>query len=181
MNERANAKICGATGFRRLAAVFVADVYVIRKRGFLPRGAGRRWRRTERGRGEKHKSTLAEYLTTSGALGRRRGPRCRGPKSRGTAKRRAERGQRPSRPASRARRFLRLTASRLAFYLGQTGIRLNALIKLLTSYGWPGGHRVSLRVRAGPFLPGSSALPFIFIPPLRTANQCSSYFTFDRG
>lgn len=36
-----------------------------------------------------------------------------------------------------------VTSSCLAFYLGQTGIRLNALIKLLTWFGRPGGHRVS--------------------------------------
>lgn len=36
VNERANSKICGATGFR-LAVAFVADVYVIRRRVFLPR------------------------------------------------------------------------------------------------------------------------------------------------
>lgn len=37
VNERANSKICGATGFR-LAVVFVADVYVIRRRVFLSQG-----------------------------------------------------------------------------------------------------------------------------------------------
>lgn len=42
-----------------------------------------------------------------------------------------------------ASRFLPVTSSCLAFYLGQTGIRLNALIKLLTWFGRPGGHRVS--------------------------------------
>lgn len=69
---------------------------------------------------------------------------------------------------SHARHFLRLTSSRLAFYLGQTGIRLNALIKLLTSFERPGGRRVSPRgtgrpVFCRPFRP--RFLPFIFVPP----------------
>lgn len=41
VNEKTNSlslsKICGATGFH-LAVVFVADVYVIRRRVFLPQG-----------------------------------------------------------------------------------------------------------------------------------------------
>lgn len=52
-----------------------------------------------------------------------------------------ERGERMH--PSCASRFLPVTSSCLAFYLGQTGIRLNALIKLLTWFGRPGGHRVS--------------------------------------
>lgn len=82
---------------------------------------------------------------------------------------------------ARVARMVFFALNRLSFfdfYLGQTGIRLNALIKLLTSYGLPGGHRVSLWARAGLFLPGSSVLSFIFVPPLRTASR-SSYFTFD--
>lgn len=47
------------------------------------------------------------------------------------------------RDPSCASRFLCVTSPCLAFYLGQTGIRLNALIKLLTSFRRPGGHRVS--------------------------------------
>jgi len=62
----------------------------------------------------------------------------------------------------RPQRFLRLTSSRLAFYLGQTGIQLNALIKLLTSFGPLGGHRVSAGPRVGPFLPRRpSSLSFL--------------------
>lgn len=132
---------------------------------------------TTKGRqGGGEQRTLAEYLTTLRALGRRGGTvraRRRGPKS--TAKRSREGAERDS---SRAQRFLRLTSSRLAFYLGQTGIRLNALIKLLTSFGRPGGHRVSAGPRVGPFLPRRAVLPFIFVPSLRTANR-NSYFTFD--
>lgn len=109
VNEKTNSKICSATGFR-LAGLFMADVYVIRRSVFLPRG-GRKGQ----------KSTLAEYLTTLGTLGRREivRPRCRGPKSRGTstrAKREAREGA-PEQSPSRARRFLRLNllSSRLLF------------------------------------------------------------------
>lgn len=78
------------------------------------------------------------------------------------AARRKETERGAERDSSRAPRFLRLNHSRLAFYLGQTGIRLNALIKLLTSFGRPGGHRVSAGPRVGPFLPGRpSSLSFL--------------------
>jgi len=70
MNEKANPKICGATGFR-LAVVFVADVYVIRRRLFLPRDHDEGVT-AERRRGGQQR-TLAEYITTLGVLGRREG------------------------------------------------------------------------------------------------------------
>lgn len=62
-------------------------------------------------------------------------------KVRAKGERERERGERMH--PSCASRFLPVTSSCLAFYLGQTGIRLNALIKLLTWFGRPGGHRVS--------------------------------------
>lgn len=173
MNEKASPKICGATGFR-LAVVFVADVYVIRRRVFFPRDYDEGV--TEKRRGGGQRRTLAEYLTTLGALGRRgeeEGPAWPAVEVPKVAARRKEAEKGTERDSSRAQRFLRLTFSRLAFYLGQTGIRLNALIKLLTSFGRPGGHRVSAGwVRElALFCPPSSGLPFIFVPPLRTANR----------
>lgn len=64
-------------------------------------------------------------------------------KRKARAKRERERESGERMHPSCASRFLPVTSSCLAFYLGQTGIRLNALIKLLTWFGWPGGHRVS--------------------------------------
>lgn len=64
-------------------------------------------------------------------------------KRKARAKRERERESGERMHPSCASRFLPVTSSCLAFYLGQTGIRLNALIKLLTWFGRPGGHRVS--------------------------------------
>lgn len=163
MNEKASPKICGATGFR-LAVVFMADVYVIRRRVFLPRDY-------DEGRTAAYTRGIPNDFGNFGD----RVARHRSPKSRNTAKRSREGAERGS---SRAQRFLRLNLLRLAFYLGQTGIRLNALIKLLTSFGRPGGHRVSAGPRVSPFLSRRPFLPFIFVPSLRTAKR-NSYLTFD--
>lgn len=97
VNEKANSKICGATGFR-LAVVFVVDVYVIRRRVFLPRGYDEGATKGRRGGGEQR--TLAEYLTTSRALGRRGGTvraRRRGPPK--ARRKEAERGPNETRRA----------------------------------------------------------------------------------
>lgn len=99
---------------------------------------------------------------------RRRGRQVMNERGRETEKedreREKERGTREKKGRTkgpwRVRRFLRLTSSRLDFYLGQTRIRLNALIKLLTSFGRPGGRRVSAG-RAGPFLPRSLVCPLV--------------------
>lgn len=122
--------------------------------------------------------TLAEYLTTLGVLGHQGGTMrlvVEVPKVCSTVKRSREKAERDS---SRAQRFLRLTSSCLAFYLGQTGIRLNALIKLLTSFGRLGGHRVSAGPSAGPFLPyRPSSLSFLsrhFGPRIVTRTSCST-------
>lgn len=172
MNEKANLKICGATGFR-LAVVFVT--YMLFEEESSSRETRTKgWRRSETGGGGQRR-TLAEYLTTLGASGRRKGavwPAVEVPKV--VARRKeAEKGPR-TRLVARTT-FFAFNLLRLAFYLGQTGIRLNALIKLLTSFGRPGGHRVSAGPRVGPFLSRRPFLPFIFVPSLWTANR-NSYF-----
>lgn len=69
MNEKANLKICGATGFR-LAVVFVTLTYML----FEEESSSRETKGvTEERRGGGQQRTLAEYLTTLGALGRRKG------------------------------------------------------------------------------------------------------------
>ena len=127
----------------------MADVYVIRRNSS-------REDTTKGGRRGGQQCTLAEYLTTLGVLGHQ-GETMRlvveVPKVCSTVKRSREKAERDS---SRAQRFLRLISSCLAFYLGQTGIRLNALIKLLTSFGRLGGHRVSAGPKAGPFFAAPS-------------------------
>lgn len=120
-----------------LTYMLFGEVSSSRERGL---GEGEEGRRTE-----EHTRGIPNDLGNFGTAGGDREARCRGPKSRGTstrAKREAPRGpeQGPSRRAHGV--FCAQASSRLAFYLGQTGIRLNALIKLLTSFGRPGGHRV---------------------------------------
>lgn len=134
------------------------------------KGTPKGWRRGDEGRTAAYTRGIPNDFGSFGTARRDRGACRRGPKSRSAAKRNREG---PERGPSRAQCFLRLTSARLAFYLGQTGIRLNALIKPLTSFGRPGGHRVSAGPRVGPFLPRLSVLPSIFVPPLRIATRTS--------
>jgi len=177
VNERANSKICGATGFR-LVAVFVVDVYVIRRRGFLPTkrdmrrgGDGVLTKRRQRRRGETEEYTrgIPNDFGSSGTAGFR----CRGPKSRSTATRAKRSREKTATERARVARmafFALHRLSSLAFYLGQTRIRLNALIKLLTWYGRPGGHRVSADP-SWPFFARLVRSPFHFCP---ATSDCES-------
>jgi hypothetical protein len=156
-----------------------ADVYVVRGRAFLLRTRRRRGAGGGAGggrRGGKKQYTRGIPNDFGGSGGGGGGERGRGtvgpagevPKVAATttttttqAKRQRGGGRRGPPGARRAHGvFCPLTSSRLAFYLGQTGIRLNALIKPLTSFGRPGGHRVYART---PFLsrPGPFSLSFL--------------------
>lgn len=178
MNEKANPKICGATGFR-LAVVFVTYM-LFEEESSSRETTAKGWRRSDRrGRAAADTRGIPNDFGSFGTAKRGRVARRRGPKSRSAVKRSREGAEKgPGTRLVARTTFFAFNLLRLAFYLGQTGIRLNALIKLLTSFGRPGGHRVSASPRVGPFLSRRPFLPFIFVPSLWTTIR-NSYFTFD--